>query len=96
MSKQRWYPTTQQLKDTGSLERSFRQLLNQHYTLVDRFNELLVSMGKPVETPTGPPPGCGPADTQILGLSVAPMDSQTLADGAKLTWVKKDGVFKFL
>jgi hypothetical protein len=95
---QRWFPTRQQLKDTdkdpGALERAFRQLLTQHYALQDQVNLMRVNGHGPIASSTGPPPGCGPTDTMILGLRVAPVDVQTLADGTKLTWVKKDGNFQ--
>ena len=92
---QRWYPTTQQLKDPSSLERSFRQLLDQHYALQDAHNELLAKVNAPTNKPKGPPPGSGPTDTQICGLYVAPIDTRSLADGTKLTYVKAAGNFQF-
>ena len=93
--RQRWYPTTQQLKDPSALERSFRQLLDQHYALQDEHNALLARVNTHVEKPTGPPPGSGPTDTMLLGLRVEPVDSRTLANGATLKWVAADGRFKF-
>jgi len=104
--QQRWYPTQGQLgkrddkgtltPDTESLERSFRQLLSQHYDLRDQVDALTAKMNAPAASaPQSPPPGCGPADTQLLGLRVAPVDTQTLADGTKLTFVKAAGHFEF-
>lgn len=92
---QRWYPSKEQLKDPDAVERSFRQLLTQHYDLQDRFAALHAKVHGSASAPQGPPPGSGPTDSMILGLRVAPVDTQTLADGTKLTWVKKDGNFQF-
>lgn len=98
-SKQsRWFPTKEQLKDHGSLERSLRQMLEQHYALVDRVN---AHMAKQTTQSTAgsastPPAGSGPADTMLLGLRVAPIDTNTLADGTQLTYVKAQGNFQFL
>lgn len=91
---QKWYPTKQQLRDPDAVERSFRQLLDQHYALVDRFNAMA---SKQVEgqKPKGPPPGSGPTDTQICGLRVQPVNPQTLANGATLKWNKATGNFSF-
>ena len=92
----RWFPTRQQLGDPGALERSFRQLLTQHYDLQDKFDALHAKVHAPASpAESGPPPGSGPTDTQLLGLRVAPVDVQTLADGAALKFDKKSGNFRF-
>jgi hypothetical protein len=92
----RWFPTQQQLSDPGALERSFRQLLTQHYVLQDKFDALHAKVHAPSPTAeSGPPPGSGPTDTQLLGLRVAPVDTATLVDGATLKFDKKSGNFKF-
>ena len=74
-----------------------KQVLDLHYGLEDRMRALERRAKEPA-SPTNkqgaPPPGCGPADTQILGLRVAPVDISTLADGTKLTWVKASGQFE--
>ena len=96
-SKQsRWFPNSSQLKDPSSLERSFRQLLNQHYALQDAHDKLLTrvnSMAAPADSPT--PAGSGPTDSMLLGLRVLPVDSNTLADGATLKFVKAQGILRF-
>jgi hypothetical protein len=94
----RWFPTQSQLSDPSNLERTLRQILTQHYALQDRVNasqaeHTVGQTSKAVKK--GPPPGCGPSDTQILGLRVAPIDVQQLADGAQLTFVKNAGNFQF-
>jgi hypothetical protein len=97
MSQQRWFPSVDQLKDPAATERAFRQLLTQHYNLQDSVASMREEMSKPITTKSsGPPPGSGPTDTQILGLRVAPVDVQTLADGAILKWDKKSGNFHFV
>jgi len=97
---QRWYPTTQQLSDPATLERSFRQLLTQHYALQDEVAAMKTAQaaGGTGATATAPkyPPGSGPTDTQLCGLHVEPVDPGALADGTKLTYVKKTGTFKFM
>jgi hypothetical protein len=92
---QRWYPSPQQLKEPGGLERAFRQVLAQHYDLQDQHAALLAKVNAPASKPTGPPPGSGPTDTMLCGLRVAPVDSRALANGATLKWVAADGRFKF-
>lgn len=96
----RWFPTRDQLKDTTSIERSFRQLLTQHYALQDQLNATREQLAKPQLMPrtstSGPPPGSGPTDTMLLGLRVAPVDVGTLADGAILKFDKKSGQFHFV
>ena len=91
----RWYPTQQQLKDPAALERAFRQVLDRHYELLDRFGPMLDKAGESAPAAPMPPPGSGPHDTMLLGLRVLPVDVQTLADGTKLTFSKADGNFQF-
>jgi hypothetical protein len=92
----RWYPTTEQLKDPASLQNAFRQLLEQHYALQDHVTNLTNQIPKPAgKAPSGPPPGCGPTDTQLLGLRVLPVDTNTLANGAALKWNKSQGNLSF-
>ena len=90
----RWYPTKQQVSEDP--EKCFRQLLKQHYALLDQFNDYKTK-NPPQAAPkaSGPPPGCGPADTMLLGLRVAPVDTSTLADGATLKYKKVNGNFYF-
>src|SRR6266852_6044419 len=91
---QRWYPSTSQLKDVNATHRAFKQVLDQHYALVDKLNAMEEKSSLPEQK--GPPPGSGPSDTQLLGLFVKPIDVQTLADGVKLTFVKSQGHFEFI
>lgn len=96
-SVNRWYPSRDQLKDVDATHRAFRQLLDQHYALVDRLNAMEQTGKSIAGTPAaGPPPGSGPTDTQLLGLRVAPVDTNTLANGAVLTFDKASGNFKFI
>jgi len=73
----------------------FKQVLDQHYSLVDSVNAIREQLAGTKSKPNGPPPGSGPSDTMLLGLRVAPVDVSTLADGTKLTFSKKDGNFQF-
>jgi hypothetical protein len=98
MSQQRWYPSREQLKDPESTERAFRQLLTQHYDLQDQVKGLHEKLSKSDTTAPSkgaPPPGSGPTDTQLLGLRVVPVDTQTLANGATLKFNKANGNFEF-
>lgn len=74
------------------MERSFRRLLEQHYALQDKFD----AMQSAPASGTSPASTSGPANTYLLGLPVAPIDTETLADGTKLTYVKKTANFQFL
>lgn len=91
----RWYPSSQQLKDTSSITAAFKQLLDQHYALADAHSALMAKVNAPQATPKGPPAGSGPTDSQLLGLRVAPVDTQTLADGSTLTFNKANGNLEF-
>jgi hypothetical protein len=93
---QRWYPSSDQLKDPTATERAFRQLLKQHYDLQDQVAGIREQLGKSTTPkPSGPPPGSGPSDTILLGLHVAPIDTSTLADGAVLKYSKANGNLHF-
>lgn len=95
-SAHRWYPSTEQLKDPRDVAAAFKQLLDQHYALQDAHAALQAKMAAPsAAAPAGPPPGSGPTDSQLLGLHVAPIDTQSLADGATLKFVKASGNFQF-
>ena len=86
----RWYPTPDKLGSAKDIREVLKQVLDQHYSLLDRFNALRAS-----QTATTASPMQGPADTMLLGLRVAPVDTQTLADGATLKFSKKNGNFFF-
>ena len=91
----RWYPTTAQLSDPASTERTVRQILDMHYQLQDQHTALLAKVNAPAAKPSGPPPGSGPSDSMLLGLRVLPVDANQLADGAKLQYSAADGNFQF-
>jgi hypothetical protein len=94
-----WYPVGEQLKDASSLQRTFKQVLDQLYALQDQHDKLKEAhsalQAKVGATQGGPPPGSGPSDSMLLGLRVAPVDTQTLANGATLKFVKASGNFQF-
>lgn len=94
-----WYPTISQLKDPASAHAMMKQVLDQFYALQDQHDALAQShaalSAKVNATPEGPPPGSGPADTQLCGLRVAPIDSNSLANGATLKYNKATGNFSF-
>lgn len=97
-SKQnRWYPQADQLKDPHTTQRALKQVLDQLYSLQDAHTELqkshaeLQSKVKAGATETSN----GPANTKIAGLYVAPVDVNTLANGATLKFVKASGHFEF-
>jgi hypothetical protein len=90
-SNSRWYPTRDNFKTPEDAERTTRQILDQHYSLQDRINEMQKS--QPAATNAGD--ASGPATTKFLGLNVSPVDTATLADGATLKYDKKSGTFKF-
>jgi hypothetical protein len=100
-SKPRWYPTKSQLTDIDATHRTLKQVLDQFYALQDSHDALqkqvagMASAASPASTSTGSPfpPGSGPSDTKILGLNVAPIDTETLANGATLKFNKAGGNF---
>lgn len=75
------------------MTRAFRQLLNQHYTLMDKYTDLHNTVHKGMEG--APPASAGPSTSHLLGLPILPSDPQSLADGAVLRFSKKDGMFRF-
>ena len=95
----RWYPTKGQLdeaRNPGSLERSIRQILKQHYDLVDRFEAYRAANPPRQATKESPfPAGSGPTDSYLLGVPVQPIDTATLTNGATLKWNKSTGTFIF-
>lgn len=96
-----WYPTLEQLKDPAATHRAFKQTLDQFYVLQDSHAKLQASHDAlaakvPDTSKGGPPPGSGPTDTQLLGLRVVPVDSQSLANGATLKYNKANGNFEFV
>jgi len=97
----RWYPTQDQLKDPQATQRAMKQVLDQLYSLQDAHAKLSADHAAlkarvPDASKNPFPPGSGPADTLVCGLPVQPIDTQTLADGTKLTFVKASGNFKFM
>lgn len=92
----RYYPTTDKLGSPRDIRSVFKQVLDQHYRLVDAFEAYKRDNPPKTAGANGTPPlGSGPADTMLLGLRVAPVDTSTLADGTKLTYVKAAGHFEF-
>jgi len=91
----RWFPTKDQLADPEKLLSTMRQVLQQHYALVDDFAKYRKENPPKAPAPSGPPPGSGPTDSMLLGLRVAPVDVNTLANGATLKFVKAAGNFQF-
>src|SRR5690348_4133012 len=89
----RWFPTQQQVGSPGELERAFRQVLEQHYALTQRVQELEAKQAQSMQSNVVG--GQGPADTKLLGLNVEPADVQTLADGSTLKFNKSRGTFSF-
>jgi len=95
----RWYPTTTQLKDPQSTERSFRQLLTMFYDLHDSHTALQAQVkqgGTQGANKEAVPAGNSASITRMLGLPVEPSDTTKLADGTVLTYVAATRSFKFL
>ena len=92
----RWYPSQSQLKDAPTLQLAFKQLLDQHYALVDKVNAMGVGTAAgAAKGGAATPSTATPSGTKLLGLNVQPIDVDSLADGATLTFVKADGNFQF-
>jgi hypothetical protein len=88
-----------QLRNPKETRAALKQVLDQFYSLQDQHNALQKShaelLAKSSEKPSGPPPGSGPTDTQLLGLFVEPVDTNSLANGATLKFNKARGIFSF-
>lgn len=95
-SSGRWYPTPDKLSKPEDIRAMLKEVLDRHYALADKFEAYKkANPPRTDEERKGPPPGSGPLDTQICGLFVQPIDTQALADGTKLTYVKSAGNFQF-
>lgn len=92
----KWYPVAERLQTPDDHARALKQILDQHYALQRQVNSMM--QAQPDNTPAakGPPPGSGPTDTQLLGLRVKPVDTQTLANGATLKYNSTTGQFEFI
>lgn len=92
-----WYPSERQLSNPSDLERAIRQVLLQQYNLEAQVRKLEAALAaKGTDAKVGAPAGSGPTDSMLLGLHVAPIDTRTLPDGAKLQWSKATGQFVFV
>lgn len=102
----RWFPSKQQLDTPESIERSFRQILTQHYDLQDKYDALSSSHAQLqsdhadvkqqlADAHAKVASAQGPSTTKLLGLHVAPVDTSTLANGATLKFSKANGNFIF-
>jgi hypothetical protein len=96
----KWYPTQDQLKDPQATQHAMKQVLDQLYTLQDAHAKLSADHAAlkarvPDASKNPFPPGSGPADTVLLGLPVAPVDTNSLANGAALKYNKASGNFQF-
>jgi len=97
----RWFPTGHQVREEGgALERTLRQVLTQHYALQDKVDGMEKAQATSAKSAAGGkagpfPPGCGPADTYVLGLPVTPVDVQTLTNGVSLKYDAKQRCFTF-
>lgn len=98
-SNSKWYPSADQLKDPAATQRTMKQVLDQLYAMQDQHAALAAShaalAAKTDAKQSGPPPGSGPTDTQLCGLRVAPVDANSLANGATLKYNKASGNFSF-
>jgi hypothetical protein len=78
-----------------------KQVLDQLYALQDQHSALqqdhaaLTAKVSAQGKQSGPPPGSGPTDSMVCGLRVAPIDSNSLANGASLKYNKATGNFSF-
>jgi hypothetical protein len=101
----KWYPSSNQLKDPQSTERSFRNLLDMFYQLQDSHAALQSHVkqngaggagnGAVGASKEAVPAGNSASITRVLGLPVEPSDTTQLADGTVLTYVAATRSFKF-
>ena len=98
-----WYPQANEISSHASLQNTLRVVLDQFYALQDQHDMLMQSHAalegqvreQSASAREGPPPGSGPTDTQICGLRVTPIDTNSLANGASLKYNKSLGQFEF-
>ena len=94
----RWYPAADQLKDPVASARTLKQVLDQLYALQDSHAALTAQVGASAtgagKGASASPPGSGPTATQLCGLRVAPINTDTLANGATLKYNKANGNFE--
>ena len=87
----RWYPNVSDLQTPEGAHRVLKQVLDQHYSFVDRVN---AQAKAPAPAAASAADTSGPATTKFMGLNVAPIDTSSLANGATLKWDKVNGTFK--
>lgn len=90
----KWYPSEQQLDSPERLRATLQQVLEMHYDLANRHDDLHKRVAA-TPLPGSATVGSGPATTSLLGLPVGPVDTTRLADGVKLTYVKSAHMFIF-
>lgn len=94
----RYRPTRDQLDSPDKLMAVFKQVLDQHYALVDQHARTVAALDaahRQLAKLAATPPGNGPVNSRILGAPVQPADLSTLATGATLKWDKASGTFIF-
>lgn len=91
----KWYPSSNQLKDPQSTERSFRNLLDMFYQLQDSHAALQQQVKSSSGTPSTSPQTNTASVTRLLGLPVFPSDTTQLADGTVLTYKAAQRAFVF-
>lgn len=94
-----YYPTESELSDPRSIRSVLQQVLQQHYALRDSHAQLqqdLAAAKQQISALTSTPAPMGAINSKMLGLPIQPVDTNTLADGTKLTYVKATGNFQFI
>ena len=91
---ERWYPSKQQLDTPEKSQAAIRRVLDLHYQLQDAHNDLKSQIAAPAGGKSNVT-SSSPTSQQLLGLPVAPVNTQSLADGATLKWSKANGHFTF-
>ena len=96
-----WYPTEDQVKSPRATTQALRIVLDQFYALQDQHDALKQAHEElksrvPAGASGGPPPGSGPTDSMLLGLRVAPIDTQTKATGSALSFDAPSGQLKLV
>jgi hypothetical protein len=89
----RFYPTEDKLKNPRDLQAMFKQVLDQQYSLQDRFN---ASQEKTASASSSATQTQGAANTKLLGLNVTPIDTQTQVAGTFPSFIAKTGQITFI
>lgn len=78
----KWYPQMDQVKDASSIQRTLKQVLDQHYALQDQYSALKASHEEMVATATTGKGTTQAASASVSSASAAPRTQITKGNSA--------------